>query len=75
MYGMKVHEAVMDAGDLESGITIHYVDENYDEGRIIFQVKCVISGNDTAKSLAEKVHALEYRYFAKVIEKIVTHDA
>jgi phosphoribosylglycinamide formyltransferase 1 len=74
MYGMKVHEAVIAAGDAESGITIHYVDENYDEGRIIFQAKCVISEHDTAESLAEKVHALEYRHFAEVIGEIVTHS-
>jgi phosphoribosylglycinamide formyltransferase-1 len=75
MYGMKVHEAVIASGDTESGITIHYIDEDYDEGRIIFQAKCVISGQDTAESLAEKVHALEYRYFAEVIGEIVTRDA
>jgi phosphoribosylglycinamide formyltransferase-1 len=72
MYGMKVHEAVIAAGDPESGITIHYVDEYYDEGRIIFQAKCIVNARDTAEDLAEKVHQLEYRYFPEVIERIVT---
>jgi phosphoribosylglycinamide formyltransferase-1 len=71
MYGSKVHEAVIASGDTESGITIHFVDENYDEGRIIFQAKCKIDAGETAESLAEKVHALEYRYFAEVIERVV----
>ena len=74
MYGMKVHEAVIAAGDAESGITIHHVDEKYDEGKIIFQAKCLITAGDTPESLAEKVHALEYRYFAAVIEKVVMND-
>jgi phosphoribosylglycinamide formyltransferase 1 len=74
MYGMKVHEAVIAAGDPESGITIHHVDAHYDEGRIIFQAKCIVSDKDTPESLAGKVHQLEYRYFAEVIEEIVTRD-
>ena len=72
MYGMKVHEAVLASCDSVSGITVHYVDENYDEGRIIFQAECPVSEGDTPEILAEKVHALEYRYFPEVIEKIVT---
>ncbi len=75
MYGMRVHEAVIAAGDYESGITIHHVDEQYDEGRIVFQAKCVVSGTETPESLAAKVHALEYRYLPGVIEEIVTRDA
>ena len=75
MYGMKVHEAVIAAGDAESGITIHWVDENYDEGKIIFQARCVVSKQDTSESLAEKVHQLEYQYFPEVIEKTLTGDA
>ncbi len=71
MYGMRVHKAVIAAGDHESGITIHYVDECYDEGRIIFQARCLVSEHDTPEMLAEKVHQLEYRYFAEVIEKVV----
>jgi len=74
MYGMKVHEAVIEAGDPESGITIHCVDEQYDEGKIIFQARCPVSTHDTPEMLAEKVHQLEYRYFPEVIEKIVTCD-
>jgi phosphoribosylglycinamide formyltransferase-1 len=70
MYGSKVHQAVKNAGETESGITIHYVNENYDEGNIIFQAKCKILPTDTADSIAEKVHALEYEYFPKIIEKI-----
>lgn len=69
MYGSKVHEAVKNAGETESGITIHYVNENYDEGNIIFQAKCKLLPTDTADNIAEKVHALEYEYFPKIIEK------
>ena len=72
MFGMKVHEAVIAAGDPESGITIHNVDEHYDEGRIIFQARCTVSAHDTPATLAEKVHQLEYRYFPEIIEKFVT---
>jgi phosphoribosylglycinamide formyltransferase 1 len=74
MYGIKVHQSVISAGDSESGITIHSVDSNYDEGSIIFQAKCPVSSNETPESLAGKVHMLEYRYFAEVIEKFVTRD-
>lgn len=71
MYGMKVHEAVIANKDKESGITIHYVNEEYDKGRIILQVKCEIGTNDTAQDLAQKVHALEYEHFPKAIEKLL----
>ncbi len=71
MYGIRVHEAVVAAGEKQSGITIHYVNENYDEGRIIFQGKCDILPTDTPEDVAGKVHALEYRYFPEVIEKLV----
>ena len=71
MYGMKVHEAVIAAGETESGITIHYVDECYDEGKIIFQARCEVTREDTPESLAEKVHQLEYRYFAEEVENTV----
>jgi phosphoribosylglycinamide formyltransferase 1 len=73
MYGANVHEAVITAGETESGITIHYVDEHYDNGDIIFQAKCNVSSSDTADSLAEKIHALEHEHFPKVIEKIVNN--
>ncbi len=72
MYGEKVHEAVIASGDRESGITIHYVNSFYDEGDIIFQSRCKIEPGDTPESLASKIHALEYKYFPEVIEKLVT---
>lgn len=70
MYGDNVHKAVKAAGEKESGITIHYVNENYDEGNIIFQAKCTIQAKDSAEDIAQKVHALEYEYFPKVIEEL-----
>ena len=70
MYGMKVHQAVIAAGDAESGITIHYVNDKYDEGDIVFQAKCVINKGDTAEMLAGKIHELEYEHFPMVIEKL-----
>lgn len=70
MYGHHVHEAVAASGDTESGITIHYVNSNYDEGSIVFQAKCPVLPTDTADMIADKVHALEYEYFPKVIEDI-----
>lgn len=71
MYGMKVHEAVISSGDCQSGITIHYVNEKYDQGSIIFQAKCDIVAEDTPDSLAEKVHELEYKHFPKIIEQLL----
>ena len=71
MYGMHVHEAVIQAGETESGITIHYVNEKYDDGQIIFQAKCDIEQGDTPDSLAGKIHLLECRYFPEVIEKVL----
>ena len=70
MYGQHVHQAVVDAGETQSGITIHYVNENYDEGNVIFQSICEVSPGDTPDMVAEKVHALEYEHFPKVIEQI-----
>jgi len=67
MYGHKVHDAVMASGDTESGITIHYVDELYDHGEIIFQEKCAIEPHDTAETLAQKIHTLEHAHYPKVI--------
>jgi len=69
MYGKKVHEAVIAAGEPESGISIHFVDELYDHGRLIFQARCAITADDTADSLAQKIHALEHTHFAPVIEQ------
>lgn len=71
MYGNKVHEAVLAAGEKESGITIHYINEHYDEGQIIFQATCPVLPDDTPDSLAARVHKLEYEYFPKIIEKVV----
>lgn len=70
MYGHHVHEAVATSGDTESGITIHYVNAQYDEGNIIFQAKCPVLPTDSPDMIAEKVHALEYEFFPKVIEDI-----
>ncbi len=72
MYGHFVHEAVLNSGETESGITIHYVDELYDHGKIIFQSKCPIDKNETAESLAKKIHELEHANYPKIIEKITT---
>ena len=71
MYGSKVHQQIIENKEKESGITIHYVNEKYDDGNIIFQATCSVSGDDTAESLAEKVHALEYEHFPKVIEGVI----
>jgi phosphoribosylglycinamide formyltransferase 1 len=71
MYGMKVHEAVKAAGETETGITIHYVNERYDEGDAIFQAKCQLTPDDTPEDIAQKIHALEHRHFPQVIEKLL----
>lgn len=71
MYGMKVHEAIHGAGEKETGITIHFVNEQYDEGDVIFQAKCAVEPTDTPQTIAAKIHQLEHRYFPEVIEKIV----
>lgn len=71
MYGMNVHRAVKESGDKESGISIHWVNERYDEGNIIFQARCPISASDTPVAIAEKVHALEYAHFPRIIEQIL----
>ena len=71
MYGRFVHEAVIAAGDKESGITIHYVDEIYDHGKIIFQDKCIVLPTDTPDTLAQKIHELEHKNFPSVIEKLL----
>lgn len=74
MYGSHVHEAVVANKETESGITIHYVNENYDEGQIIFQAKCQVLPTDTPDAVAAKIHELEYRYFPKVIAAIFSPD-
>jgi formyltetrahydrofolate-dependent phosphoribosylglycinamide formyltransferase len=71
MYGENVHKAVIEAGEKESGITIHYVDEHYDNGDVIFQAKCEVTSDDTPASLAERIHKLEHEHYAEVIEQIL----
>ena len=71
MYGMRVHEAVKSNKDSETGITIHYVNENYDEGAIIHQAKTTIAPDDSPEDIAHKIHILEYEHFPKVIEKVL----
>lgn len=72
MYGMHVHEAVVKNKEKESGITIHYVNENYDEGDIIFQAKCKVLETDTAEDVATKIHTLEMKNFPGVIEETIS---
>ena len=71
MYGNCVHEAVVAAGEKENGITIHYINEHFDEGKIIRQYKCPIWPGETAEQVAEKVHALEYEYYPQVIAELI----
>lgn len=71
MYGAKVHEAVLKSGDKETGITIHFVNELYDEGAIIFQAKCPVHKGDTVEKIQERVHKLEHKYFPSIIEKTI----
>lgn len=75
MYGMRVHEAVVAAGVAESGITIHYINEHYDEGAIIFQTSCKLLPTDTAEDVATKVHTLEYTHYPRIIEQLLTQEA
>jgi phosphoribosylglycinamide formyltransferase-1 len=72
MYGMNIHKAVVENKEIETGITIHYVNENYDEGKIIFQAQTKVSDTDTPEMVADKIHILEQKYFPKVIEKLIT---
>lgn len=71
MYGHNVHEAVIAAHEKQSGITIHYVNEHYDSGDIIFQAKCSLTDKDTVESLEEKIHFLEKEYYPKTIEAVL----
>ena len=73
MYGMNVHQAVIDNKEVESGITIHFVNDKYDEGTTIFQAKCNITPKDTAETLAQKIHLLEYEHFPKTIENVINN--
>jgi folate-dependent phosphoribosylglycinamide formyltransferase PurN len=71
MYGSRVHEAVVAAGEKETGISIHWVDAHYDEGNIIFQASCAVDSSDTPTTVADKIHVLEHQHFAPTIEKIL----
>ena len=74
MYGMRVHEAVVANNEPQTGITIHYVNENYDEGAIIFQANCDVLPNDSAKDIAGKIHELEMTHFPKVVESLLLNE-
>lgn len=74
MYGMKVHEAVKNEGEKETGITIHEVNEKYDEGKVIFQAKCPVLPSDTPDDIATKVHQLEYAHFPMVIDQWISRS-
>lgn len=71
MYGMNVHAAVLEAGDPFSGITIHYVNRNYDEGAIVFQAKCEVLPGDNPESLASRIHKLEHQHYPRIIEEVI----
>ncbi|AUC21651.1 phosphoribosylglycinamide formyltransferase [Polaribacter sejongensis] len=71
MYGMNVHKAVKENKESETGITIHYVNANYDEGAIIYQAKTALNEEDSPEKIAEKIHILEQRYFPRVIEDVI----
>jgi phosphoribosylglycinamide formyltransferase 1 len=72
MYGHHVHQAVLQAGEKESGITIHKVDGHYDNGDIIFQAKCPVLKDDTPESLAKRIHQLEHEHYPRIIEQILS---
>ena len=71
MYGMNIHKAIVENKEKETGITIHYVNENYDEGNIIFQQSVVLTGEETPEEVAGKIHELEQKYFPEVIERLL----
>ncbi len=71
MYGSNVHKAVVENKEKETGITIHYVNENYDEGNIIFQKKVTLLITDTPEVVAEKIHELEQKYFPSIVEEVL----
>ncbi len=71
MYGQYVHQSVLSAGEVESGITIHYVDEHYDNGDVIFQTACPVMEDDTPETLARRIHQLEHLYYPKIVEDVL----
>jgi phosphoribosylglycinamide formyltransferase-1 len=72
MYGQRVHEAVFNAHDIVTGITIHYLSEQYDEGEIIFQKTCPVNESDTIETIAKKVQELEHEWYPRIIEKLLS---
>jgi phosphoribosylglycinamide formyltransferase-1 len=75
MYGMNVHKAIVDNKEKETGITIHYVNEHYDEGGVVFQKKIILTGGESADDIAERIHELEQECFPEVIEKLITDNS
>ena len=75
MYGRHVHEAVVAAGETETGISIHYVNEHYDKGRLIRQVRCAVLPGDSAEDVATRVHRLEHQHYPEVVEELVNRLA
>ena len=71
MYGDRVHRAVLESGRRQSGITIHYVNEHYDQGDIIFQATCPVLPGDTVDTLAQRVHQLEYEHYPRIVEQLI----
>lgn len=74
MYGLRVHQAVREAGDTETGITIHYVNERYDDGAIVFQTSCPVLPTDTPEDIARRVQILEHRHYPEVVEQVVARQ-
>jgi phosphoribosylglycinamide formyltransferase-1 len=74
MYGMHVHQAVVNNQEKTTGITIHFVNEYYDQGDIIFQATCNVEPTDSPYDVAQKVHLLEYQYFPQVIDKVINGE-
>lgn len=74
MYGHRVHEAVIEAGDSQSGITIHLVDGEYDHGKPLFQASCPVLAGDTPGALAARIHELEYQHYPRVIEELLNSN-
>lgn len=75
MYGDNVHQAIIQANEKQSGISIHYVNEKYDDGQVIFQAACPVSKDDTVESLKEKVHQLEYEHYPPIIEQAIRENS
>jgi phosphoribosylglycinamide formyltransferase-1 len=75
MYGHHVHQAVKDAGEAKSGITIHFVNEKYDDGAIVFQATCDVAPDDTPTDIAKKVQKLEHQYFPAIIDQVISRQS